>query len=313
MSKTCRKIRRIMSAFVVLVIGGLASTAMAAPLKELRFGLLPAEDAVEMTKQFQGIADHLGKALGLPTKVSVSQSYNALIEALAAGKLEIVYLGANQYVAAKLQGLNVVPLVVAKTPIAADDKVGRTYYKACIITLGKSGIKTVNDLKGKTFAFVSPTSTSGGVGPRYYLVKNGINPERDFKDLVYAGKHDSVYLAVKNGKVDAGGTGDVYFPRWKARGILEYTEYDEPNDTLKESPIHIIGCAKVLGTVMVARGDLGQETIKKIQEAFASLPIDAVDAYRIWGPTLAFVRISHEDFRDSFEMKKIVDEVKKKQ
>ena len=53
----------------------------------------------------------------------------------------------------------------------------------------------------------SPTSTSGGVGPRFYLNKNGINPEEFFKSLIYAGKHDSVFLAVKNKKVDAGAVG----------------------------------------------------------------------------------------------------------
>ena len=99
---------------------------------------------------------------------------------------------------------------------------------------------TLNDIKGKKFAFVSPTS--GGVGPRFYLNKNGINPEKDVADIIYAGKHDSVYLAIKNNKVDAGAVGDVYFPRWKERGLLEYTSWDDPNDTLASPDIGIIGC-----------------------------------------------------------------------
>lgn len=296
----------------LLAFGGSAAIAAEQP-KQLRFGLLPAEDAIEMVKQFQGIADYLGKAMGLPTKVFVSQSYNALIEALGAGKLEVVYLGGGTYVAAKGAGLDVVPIVAAKTPISKTDKVGRTYYKSCIITRSDSGIKKLSDLKGKTFAFVTPTSTSGGVGPRYYLVKNGINPEKDFKSFVYAGKHDAVYLAVKNKKVDAGAVGDLYFPRWKSRGILKFDSYDEPNDALKgESELYIVGCQKVPGTPMVTRKAYGKAFLEKLRNAFVSLPFEAVDGYRIWGPTLAFVPVTDADYADLTEMKRMAAEAKKK-
>ncbi len=303
----------LLAIFAAVLIGGVASISKAEPPKQLRFGLLPAEDALEMVKQFQGIADHLGKTMGLPTKVWVSQSYNALIEAMGAGKLEVVYLGGGTYVAAKNAGLDVVPVVAAKTPISKTDKVGRTYYKSCIITQSDSGLKKLSDLKGKTFAFVTPTSTSGGVGPRFYLVKNGIDPERDFKSLIYAGKHDAVYLAVKNGKVDAGAVGDLYFPRWKARDILKFDSYDEPNDALKgKSELHIIGCQKVPGTPMVTRKAFGKAFLDKLRAAYVSLPFGAVDTYRIWGPTLAFVPVTDADYADLAEMKRMAAAAKKK-
>jgi len=289
------------------------TTAFSAEPKELRFGLLPAEDALEMVKQFQGIADHMSEKMGLPTKVWVSQSYNALIEAMGAGKLEVVFLGGGTYVAAKNVGMDVVPVVVAKTPLSKTDTVGRTHYKSCIITLSDSGIKKLSDLKGKTFAFVTPTSTSGGVGPRFYLVKNKIDPEKDFKNLIYAGKHDAVYLAVKNGKVDAGAVGDLYFPRWKARGILNFDTYDVENDALKgKSEIHIVGCQKVPGTPMVTRKAYGKAFLDKLRAAFVSVPFGAVDKLRFWGPTLGFVPATDADYDDLAEMKKMAAAAKKK-
>ena len=279
-------------ALVLPLLAFSASPALAAEkLKTLRFGLLPAEEGLEMIRQFQGIADHVSGAVGLPNKIFVSQSYNALIEAMEAGKIDIAYLGGGTYVAAYLKGMDVVPLVVAKLR-------GRTYYKSCIITNAKSKIQTLNDLKGKKFAFVTPTSTSGGVGPRYYLNKNGINPEKDFADILYAGKHDSVYLAVKNNKVDAGAVGDVYFPRWKERGILKYSKWDEPNDKIDSPDIRIVGCQKVPGTPMVARGELGKKMLKKLQKAFTSLPFNAVDKLRFWGPTEKFVPTNHAFYED---------------
>ncbi|MFQ5994899.1 MAG: phosphate/phosphite/phosphonate ABC transporter substrate-binding protein [Acidiferrobacterales bacterium] len=290
---------------VPVLLFGSTSALAAEKLDKLRFGLLPAEEAVEMVRQFQGIADHVSGAVGLPNEIFVSQSYNALIEAMEAGKIDIAYLGGGTYVAAYMKGMNVVPLVVAKLR-------GRTYYKSCIITNAKSDIQTLSDIKGKKFAFVTPTSTSGGVGPRFYLQKNGINPEQDFADIIYAGKHDSVYLAVKNNKVDAGAIGDIYFPRWKERGMLAYSNWDEPNDKLVSPDIRIVGCQKVPGTPMVARGELGPEMLEKLRTAYTTLPYQAVDTLRFWGPTEKFVVTDHAFYEDLLAMKKLAAEMKKK-
>ena len=290
-------------AVVLPVLAFAASPSMAA--EKLRFGLLPAEDALEMVRQFQGIADHVSKSIGMESEIFVSQSYNALIEAMEAGKIDVAYLGGGTYVAAYLKGFGVVPIVVAKMH-------GRTYYKSCIITKADSGLQTLSDLKGKKFAFVTPTSTSGGVGPRFYLNKNGIDPEKDFEKLIYAGKHDAVFLAVKNGKVDAGAVGDVYFSRWKERGILKFEQWDEPNDTMVNGDLRILGCQKVPGTPMVARTALGKDKIETMTKAYLNLPYGALDKLRFWGVTEGFIRTSHAFYEDLLQMKKMAAELKKK-
>jgi len=302
-----KKVKLFFGFSLLILLIGSYSFAMASDIpKTLSFGLLPAEDAAEMIKQFQGIAEHIGKAVGLPIETRVSQSYNALIEAMNAGHIDVAYLGGSQYVAARRVGIDCQPVVVAKA------QTGRTYYKSCIIVRAESDIKCVEDLKGKTFAFVSPTSTSGGVGPRFIMLKHGINPEKDLRRILYAGKHDSVFLAVMNKKVDAGGTGDVYFPRWKGRGILKYTEYIEPQDMLKDGDIRVVAAVKVPGTVMIARGALGQGFIEKLRAAFQSVPKEELNKYRIWGPLLGFVPASHEDYKELAEMKELARKLKKK-
>lgn len=293
-----RSYRSVLGLSLLVLLVNSESAVLAADVPTtLRFGLLPAEQAATMVADFKGIADHVGGKVGLSTKVWVSESYNALIEAMRAGHLDIAYIGAGQYVAAKEQGINLVPLVVAQ------DDTGRGYYKASIIVRAGSEIKGVADLKGKTFAFVTPTSTGGGVAPRYFLVKNGIDPERDFKRVIYAGKHDSVLLAVMNEKVDAGAVADVYFPRWKERGIVKYAEYIEGRDILKDGDVRILGAQKVPGVVMVARGDLGKDFLEKLKTAFQTVPRETVSRYRIWGPVLGFVPASHEDYEDFAKMR----------
>lgn len=296
--------RQVLALLTVALLGAVPSVSSADAPKEIRFGLLPAEDPRLMVEQFSGIAEHIGKELALPTSVRVSESYNALIEAMRAGHLEIVYVGGSQYLKMIDLGMDVVPLVLNK------DTYERTYYKSCIITKPDSGIKTFADLKGRTFAFVTPTSTSGGVAPSYLLLKNGIDPDKDFKNKIFAGKHDASFLAVKNGKVDAGAVGDFYFWRWQDRGIFKMEKYDEPNDRLVNAELRIVGCQKVPNTPMVTRKDFGDKFIADVRKAFLSLPKETANKYKIW-PSTGFVVTSHADFVDLAEMTKLKEKMGK--
>ena len=299
-----RNFIRLLATAVATATLGAGAPALAEAPKQIRFGLLPAEDPTNMVQMFKGIADHVGKTLGVPVTVRVSESYNALIEAMRAGHLDVVYVGGSQYVKMLDLGMDPVPVVLNK------DTEGRTYYQACIISRSDSDIKTWGDLKGKTFAFVTPTSTSGGVAPAYLLQKNGINPETDFKNKIYAGKHDAAFLAVKNKKVDAAAVGDFYFWRWADRGILKMEKFDEPNDRLINSELHIVGCIKVPNTPMVTLKSNGDKFIDDLRKAFETLPQNVAGAYKVW-PSTGFVRTSHEDFVDLVGMARMNEKNKK--
>ena len=297
--------------FLRFLTGAAMAAALAAsPLslaqapKQIRFGLLPAEDPTNMVQMFQGIAEHIGKTMGVPTTVRVSESYNALIEAMRSGHLDVVYVGGSQYVKMLDLKMDVVPVVLNR------DTDNRTYYKSCIISRSDSGIKTWNDLKGKTFAFVTPTSTSGGVAPTFLLLRNGVNPEKDFKSKLYAGKHDAAFLAVKNKKVDAGAVGDFYFWRWAERNILQMEKFDEPNNRLINSELHVIGCIKVPNTPMVTLKSNGDKFIEDLRRAFETLPQNVAGAYKVW-PSTGFVRTQHADFLELIEMDRFAEAAKK--
>lgn len=268
----------------------LTTTALAERPDSLRIGLLPAEDAGVMVEQFEGIEVHLAETLGAETTVWVSESYNALIEAIRSGHLDVAYVGGSQYLRAVEIGVDVEPLAIAI------DGTGRPYYKSSIFVRADSDIHSFDDLRDRDFAFVSPTSTSGGVAPKYLLRVNGINPEEDLGRVIYAQQHDSVFLAVTNGRVAAGATGDLYFPRWRDRGILDYSEYLEEEDLLVDGDIRIIGAVKVPGVVMVGRGGLGHDYLEELRDAFTNIPEEVAERYEIWGPLLGFARAAPEDF-----------------
>jgi phosphate/phosphite/phosphonate ABC transporters, periplasmic binding protein len=66
-------------------------------------------------------------------------------------------------------------------------------------------VKSLADLKGKSFAFGSISSTSGSLMPRYFMLKeDNIKPESYFSRVAYSGAHDATVAWVQAGKVDGG-------------------------------------------------------------------------------------------------------------
>jgi len=168
------------------------------PTKVLRVGFVPAEDAQQVMQNAQPIVEILRRQLGMEVQPFVATDYTGVVEALRVNKLDIAFLTPASYVLAKNEA-NV--KVVLKS-----ERKGIPFYYAAIITRADSGIKTLGDLRGKSFAFGDSLSTTGNIIPRRMFKERGIDPVRDFKQVLYSGGHDATVLAVLNRKVDAGAT-----------------------------------------------------------------------------------------------------------
>ena len=66
--------------------------------------------------------------------------------------------------------------------------------------------RTLEDLKGASFGFVDPMSTSGSLLAKKVLKDKGFDLEKDLAKMEYLGNHEAVLLAVMEGRVDAGAT-----------------------------------------------------------------------------------------------------------
>ena len=135
----------------------------------------------------------------MEVELFVANNYAGVVEAMASGKLDMAYFGGLTYVQAK-QRSKIHPIV---TEIDSETK--STKYYSLIITSADSKVKSLAELKGKTFAFGDVSSTSGSLYPRIMLDQAGLKIPDDFANVLYTGKHDATALAVENGKVDAGG------------------------------------------------------------------------------------------------------------
>ena len=181
--------------FTVLATAWLAASALAAE-PPLKFGVglfQPDKDKNDAT--YRPLANYLAAQLNRPVELRTVDSWEGLAKSLAAGETDIALMGPWGYVLANNEaGAQVV------STILYDDK---PEYFAIIVTHPNSGIKTLADLKGKTFAFGDKGSTSGYLIPTHYFMTQGINPATYFSKVLYT-KHQAIETQVAQGVLDAG-------------------------------------------------------------------------------------------------------------
>lgn len=175
----------------------LASTvATMAQTTVLRVSAIPDEAPTELQRKFKPLGDYLKKETGLDVQFTPVTDYAAVVEGLASNKIDLAWLGGFTFVQAKIRtNGGAVPIVQR----AEDEK-----FTSKFIVPTDSPAKTLADLKGKNFAFGSPSSTSGHLMPRFFLLQAGIKPETDFKAVAFSGAHDATVAFVAAGRADAG-------------------------------------------------------------------------------------------------------------
>ncbi len=253
--------------------------------KTLRVGFLPAEDAQQVMQNAQPLVEILHRELAMEVQPFVANDYTGIVEALRVNKLDIAFLAPASYVLAKNEA-NI--RVILKS-----ERKGIPFYYAAIITHADSGIRTLDDLRGKTFAFGDSLSTTGHIFPRKMLRERGIDPVRDFTHVLYSGGHDATVLAVFNGKVDAGAT-YANSPDSKDTAWMRYLK--NPADV---SRIRAIAFSEPIpADNLVVSSRLDANLVNKIQQIFIELSRDPKgrqmlrDLYQIDG----FVPASDRDY-----------------
>ena len=181
----------------------------------LRIGFIPAENLRAMVRQSQDILDIVARQTGLKIEAFVGSDYNGTIEALRNGHVDVALLGPFSYILATTQA----PVEAFAVTVIA--KTMQPSYRSIIIARKDSPITSLETLKGRTYAFVDPGSTSGFMIPSAAFKKVGITPEKDFKQVMYSGGHDATIVAVGEGKVDAGSVADRIYERGCAKGLAD--------------------------------------------------------------------------------------------
>ena len=258
----------------------------------IRMMFVPSGDAQVILEGGQEIAQQLKQATGLHFKTTVATSYAAVIEAMGAGKVDIGWLATFSYVLAREKyDVDLLLIVV---------RFGKPFYRGQIMVRADSGIKTLAGLKGKTFAYVDPASTSGHLYPKALLLANGHDPDTFFSHTVFAGSHNAVVISLLKGEVDAGAAYDgsraavakSYPEIFKKVRVLAYTQ-DIPNDTVtarKGLPMEIKNKIRE-GLKYISKTPEGGKVLKRVYGISGLMDLDGFfdpvrDASRILGLNL---------------------------
>ena len=183
-------------ALAATVLALAAGAALAQATTVLRVSAIPDEAPTELQRKFKPLGDYLQRETGLEVQFTPVTDYAAVVEGLASQKIDLAWLGGFTFVQAKIRTNGAATPIVQR---AEDEK-----FTSKFIVPIDSPAKTLADLKGKNFAFGSPSSTSGHLMPRFYLAKAGIQPDTDFKAVAFSGAHDATVAFVASGRAEGG-------------------------------------------------------------------------------------------------------------
>ena len=177
-----------------------AAASASCPHSPVRFAVEPYDTGPALEGAYKSLAADLSAKLGCPVQLIISNSYVAEIETMRAGQLELGEFGPLGYVLAH-------ELANAQPIAAFGDVSGKPdTYTAGIWVPKSSPIKNLSQLKGKTIALSSTTSTSGGLYPISALISAGFKCTPSGCQGVtvkFAGSHTASLLALTHGTVDA--------------------------------------------------------------------------------------------------------------
>jgi phosphonate transport system substrate-binding protein len=184
-----------------LAFCNIAAYSQEAPLR-LNFGVYPSDRATVMYRKFtpilEAISAPIQNQLGLDVDIhlTIFEDYESGIQALSDGTVDFVRFGPSSYILAEQKDPNVELL-------AMELRKGLKRFNGLIITKKDSGIKTVKDLNGRSFAFGDSNSTIGRYLAQSLLVNEGLN-SKSLSSFDYLNRHDLVAKAIITGSHDAG-------------------------------------------------------------------------------------------------------------
>lgn len=251
------KIKNLIAAGIAATL--LTGTALASSLPDgskerpLRVLMVPADTGTnDITQDYAPVFNGITKNYGIHFDIKAGSSYAAVVEGMCNNQADIAWFGASTYGEAnKKCGVDL---------LAVDVKKGNASYYSGIFTRKGAGIKSINDLKGKSMAFGSTSSTSSFNFPVAMLIAGGIDPAKDLDRVIIAGSHSASLAALAEGKVDAAAASYNSFGKAVKKGAIDPSKF-EPLAKSQPIPNPPLAMNKGLSSAMK----------KKLRKAFSNI------------------------------------------
>ncbi|BCS89864.1 phosphonate ABC transporter substrate-binding protein [Pseudodesulfovibrio sediminis] len=227
------KLLIVATLMVAFALPGLAHAGTKDWPKTLKLGFIPTEGAADSAKRARPLAKKLEDLLGVKVEIFTASDYNGIITAMANKHIDIAYFGPKSYVEAAEKAN-------AEALLLELNKQGQPGYTGIIIARKDSGIASMDQAKGKTFAFTDPNSTSGFLVPNVIFARDmKIDPKQYFKEVRFSGSHGASILAVKNGSIQVAATNNIDLDRMIEKGSASLEDFMilKKSDLIPGAPI----------------------------------------------------------------------------
>ena len=257
--------------------------------KPLVLAFIPQENPEKLVGDIKVITKYLEAEMGIQVKGYVTQDHAAAVEALRNGEADISFMGGLPYILAHNH--------IGAEVILSEVYRGSPVYRGRIFVRKDSGIKNIQELRGKTIAFADPISESGYIYPLDIFVEKGLikqsdDPQKFFSTVYFAGGYQQAIQAVANNLVDAA-------------GVSQFAEMLLTPQQLSEV-IWIAESKPIPSHVVVVRKGLDEKRKNAFKKALLKLnePQNKYLLKYVYNPD-GYVEASHEDYKSVEDMARI--------
>lgn len=237
------------------------------------FGVPPwqrGQSVDDIRRLYRPLLEYLSEVIGAPVDLVSARSYDDMIDYFVTGRVHFGTISPVPYVNARARNPGV-RMLVTELSWNEDHSEMTDSYQGLFVTLkSRAGINTIDDLKGKNFAFVTEKSSSGFTYPAGILRDLGIDYQTFFGSYVFVGSHPRVTDAIVTGSVDAGATWDFNLKQ----------AIEKHGNVFK-----IIHQAAIPNLGIAAHPSLPAEIQQKIKQALLTVPPALLDGL----PTAGYV------------------------
>ena len=251
----------------------------------LTIGLTPERNIFQQLKRYEPLADYISKKTGINIKLKVLTRYGNIIENFASAHMDAAFFGSFTYTLAHSK----LGVEAIARPEGID---GISTYYGLIFVRKDSGIKSIKDMQGKSFAFVDKATTAGYLLPLAYFKEHGVEDYKTFLNETYfTGTHQDAIYDVLNKKTEIGAAKNTMFYRLAAG-----------DSRITEELVILARSPDVPENGLAVRKDLDESIKHKLKKTLINMHTDpeGINVLKKFGAK-RFIKTSNDDYASVYK------------